>query len=421
MLHSLRTIALSKKLLITSAVGGGLFAVSAFGVWGWMHMRGDNDARSWALVELVALGIVPFVSAIFLAMRFAMGVGQKLSSAGFQFRIDQLQKRLNAQDDFFRAINDYTPSALMIFDNNNEYWFVNAAAAQELGSSNNNVLGKKPSAILKGEAGRAVEKSLDQVRANKEPLEVLTHVKDKLGQSRYVQTCYQLLTPFGEFPGGVLAREENVTNILVERERRENMLRQVISTLVAVVDRRDPYAAGHSARVGQLSRSLAVELHLSEREIDAAEISGSLMNFGKVLVSRSILTKTEALTPDELQRIRDGILTSADILSLIDFSTPVVPILRQVLERYDGTGAPSNLQGEAILIAARIVAVANAFVAMVSPRAYRPGAEFSEAAGRLAKDGGKAFDPRVIEALDSFLAKNKSRLDWLALTQTGHS
>ena len=108
------------------------------------------------------------------------------------------------------------------------------------------------------------------------------------------------------------------------------------------------YASGHSQRVGQLSRALAEELVLSELEIETAETAGSLMNFGKMLVSRQILTKTVALTTEELQRVRDGIMTSADILSMIDFVGPVVPTLRQVLERMDGTGAPKNLKGEQI-------------------------------------------------------------------------
>jgi HD-GYP domain-containing protein (c-di-GMP phosphodiesterase class II) len=418
MLPSLRTLLLSKKWLLTYVVSLCLLFVSFFGFWYLAQLGNSADPTQFTRAFILGgAGILPLLIIMAMAVRMAAGVGQSLSSVGYQFRLDQLQKRLNAQDDFFRAINDYTPSALTIFNNASEYWFVNAAAAQILGGAGNSALGKKPSGVLGLDTGKKIEKSLDYVREHKKPLEILNQDTDKFGQPRYMQTSYQLLEAFGDFPGGIMAREENVTTILVERERRENMLRQVLSTLVAVVDRRDPYAAGHSARVGQLSRAMAIELQLTEREIDAAEIAGSLMNFGKVLVSRAILTKTEALTQEELQRIRDGILTSADILSLIDFSTPVVPTLRQVLERHDGTGVPFGLRGDSILMTARIVAVANAFVAMVSPRAYRPGAEFSLAAKRLAGDANKAFDPRVITTLETFLERNKHKLEWLAVKQ----
>jgi HD-GYP domain-containing protein (c-di-GMP phosphodiesterase class II) len=413
MISTLRTIALSKRSLLTYLVETFLLLASFYGFWQWAHAPTDGGDALY----LVSLGVVPLLLFFFVAMRAAAGAGRLSSLMGFQFRIDQLQKRLNAQDDFFRSITDTTPSALTIYNNENEYWFVNASAARNLRITGNSIIGKKPVSVLGAEQGRKIEKSLDQVRATNKPLDVLTEDFDENNHIRYVQTSYQALSAFGEFPGGVMAREENVTTIILERERRENMLRQVLSTLVAVVDRRDPYASGHSGRVGLLSRALAEEMHLTERECEAAEIAGSLMNFGKVLVSRSILTKTDALTEAELQRIRDGILTSADILSLIDFGTPVVATLRQVLERPDGTGAPYGLHGDAILITARIVAVANAFVALVSPRAYRPGAEFSIAAERLAKDAGKAFDNRVIAALGSFLKKNDSKLDWLAVTK----
>jgi HD-GYP domain-containing protein (c-di-GMP phosphodiesterase class II) len=162
-----------------------------------------------------------------------------------------------------------------------------------------------------------------------------------------------------------------------------------------------------------LSRAIAVEMQLSEREIEAAEIAGSLMNFGKVLVSRSILTKTDGLTQEELSRVRDGILTSADILARIDFAAPVVPTLRQVLERFDGTGVPAGLKGDEILVMARIVAVANSFIALVSPRAYRPGVDAFVAADNLAQDSGTAFDGRVITALQSYLFKNTDKLSKL--------
>jgi len=400
---------MSKRLLLTIIVEVALLVVSISG-----FLLGMQDGH---LLSLVLFGAVPLGVFVFIALREATGTGEVLSSVGYQSRIDALQKRLNVQDDFFHLINNNTPSTLTIYNDRDEYWFLNASAARELDVSENDIVGKKPVEVLGAEQGRKILKNLERVRETGALVEAFDQYSDRHGAVRYVQTRYHPLASFGEFPGGIMAWGENVTSIVIERERQENMLRQVISTLVAVVDRRDPYASGHSSRVGQLSRALAIELHLPPREIEAAEIAGSLMNFGKVLVSRAILTKTEALTPDELQRIRDSILVSADILSMIDFSAPVVPTLRQVLERYDGSGEPNKLTGDMILVTARIVAVANAFVAMVSPRAYRSGADFIAAADRLAGDAGKLFDPKVIAALQTFLKKDGAKLDWLVITK----
>lgn len=406
--------AFAPKKSLTYLIAFLLLATGAYGFWLWMSGGGQTRQD---IPFLICFGVIPLAVFIFMVAREAGEAGQIGASISFQSRLSQMQQRLNAQDDFFQTVANCTPSALTIFNTNNEYWFVNSTAAAELGLSASDVVGKKPVEVVGGERGRKLEKNLDHVKQSNTPVEVLNQENGGKSGVRYLKTIYYPISSFGEFPGGVMARNEDVTTIVIERERRENMLRQIISTLVAVVDRRDPYASGHSARVGQLSRALAVEMNLSDREVEAAEIAGSLMNFGKVLVSRSILTKTEALTQDELQRIRDSIMTSADILSLIDFGSPVVPTLRQVLERFDGTGAPEGLKGDAILITARIVAVANAFVALVSPRAYRDGIDFIVAARNLSRDAGTVFDPRIIEVLESFLRKNASKISWLSVSK----
>jgi PAS domain S-box-containing protein len=414
MLTSIRSTILSRKALLTYLVEILLLAISIYGFGkGAQDLFSANAVDRQPVVFLVLFGVVPLTVFVLIAIREAIGVTRQLSSSGFQYRIDALQKRLNAQDDFYRSINSNLPTTLTIYDSQNKFWFANASAARALGYSENDLLGKKIVDILGAERGRAVINILEEVRQSGQPQEILDQFIDKKGYICHLQTSYQALPPFGEFPGGIMARGSNITSIVVERERREKMLRQVISTLVAVVDRRDPYAAGHSAHVGFLSRALAVELKLPEREIEAAEIAGSLMNFGKVLISRSILTKTSILTSEELQRILDGILTSADILSLIDFNVPVVPTLRQVLEHFDGSGVPNQLKGDGILITARIVAVANAFVAMVSPRAYRTGQDSAPVLKRLSEDAGKAFDPQVIAALETYLSKNATKIEWL--------
>jgi hypothetical protein len=97
-----------------------------------------------------------------------------------------------------------------------------------------------------------------------------------------------------------------------------------------------------------------------------------MMNVGKILVPSDVLTRTEALGEAELQQIRNSIQASAELLQGVEFDGPVVETLRQLQENWDGSGAPRGLAGEEILLPARIVSVANAFVAMISPRAWRP-------------------------------------------------
>ncbi|MDX9689339.1 MAG: hypothetical protein EOM37_04235 [Proteobacteria bacterium] len=395
-----------------------LFALSLIGLWQisiYYVETSPNPSVNFFVImgltffSLLLLSIV-LVEDSKLAERWRLGTG-------FQSRVDQLQNKLEYREDMIRLISNHQASAITIFDRQNRFFFVNDVAAKRLGRPVDEVIGQVPSKILLDAEARRLEIRLAEARASDEPREVVDRISDGKGGARFMQRYYAGVSELAEMAGFVIQREDDLTNLIVERERREQMLRQVIDTLVAVVDRRDPYATGHSLRVGQLSKAIAGEMGLEPIQVEAAEIAGSLMNFGKVLVSRRILTKTSALTPEELQRVRDSILVSADILAIIGFDGPVVPTLRQVLERYDGTGVPEKLKGDDILITARIVAASNAFVAFVSPRAHRDGLSFKEALSVMANDSGKAYDERVLVAMAHYIENRPNKIDWLMVKQ----
>jgi HD-GYP domain-containing protein (c-di-GMP phosphodiesterase class II) len=220
-------------------------------------------------------------------------------------------------------------------------------------------------------------------------------------------------------PPSVLVVERDITEAVTERERRTRTLSQVVRTLVGVVDRRDPYAAGHSVKVAAIARAIAVEMDLSEREAETAEIAGNLLNFGKIFVAPDLLTKTGALTDDDRRQLRESLQTSAEVLAGIDFDGPVVETLRQAQAHWDGSGVPAGLAAERILVTARIVAVANAFVGMVSRRAYREAIDIDTAIELLLDQVGKTFDRRVVAALINFLDNHGGRAQWAELAQPG--
>ena len=158
--------------------------------------------------------------------------------------------------------------------------------------------------------------------------------------------------------------------------------------------------------------AIAQEMELDEGEVRTIEIAANLLNLGKTLVPPEILTKTAALTAEEVEQVRDSILTSADLLQEVDFEGPVVDTIRQVQERLDGSGRPAGLSGEDILLSARILAVANAFVAMVSARAYRAGMSFDEVTGELTGQAGVTYDRRPVSALVNYVENRGGRETW---------
>ena len=179
-----------------------------------------------------------------------------------------------------------------------------------------------------------------------------------------------------------------------------------------MVDQRDPFSAHHSARVAEVASAIAQGMHMSDAAVETCDIAGALMNLGKVTVPKSILTKTGKLSDSELAMVRDSVFTSAELVKGVDFDGPVADTIRQIQEHWDGSGQPDNLAEEGILPTARVVAVANAFVGMVSARAYRQGMSFDEASKALVSGAGTAFDRRPVSALLHYLDIEGGRQRW---------
>jgi HD-GYP domain-containing protein (c-di-GMP phosphodiesterase class II) len=191
-----------------------------------------------------------------------------------------------------------------------------------------------------------------------------------------------------------------------------------VRTLVALVDKRDPYAAHHSTRVAMVAQAAAREMGLGPDAVQTVVFAGSLMNLGKILVPTELLTKTGQLNDEELGLIRGSLRATADFLEGIDFGGPVVETLRQLSEHWDGSGQPHGLKGEDILVEVRIVAVANAFVALASPRAYRAGIDLDAAIAKLREQAGTVFDRRAVAALENSLENRGGRDAWADFGKT---
>lgn len=234
---------------------------------------------------------------------------------------------------------------------------------------------------------------------------------------RVIQTQHIPLEDYSAGPDkpparGMLIVEEDITDVVMEREKRERVLQGVVGALVSVVDRRDPFAAEHSTRVARLSHMLAAELGLSKVDSEAVEMAGELLNLGKLLVPQQILTKQGPLDEAELRVVRDSILASGDLVSKIEFEGPVVETLHQSLERVDGSGFPQGRVGDDIIVTARILAVANSFVALISPRAHRAGLPLDAAIEAILAQEGKAYDRGVIAALINYIDNKGGRSEW---------
>ena len=174
--------------------------------------------------------------------------------------------------------------------------------------------------------------------------------------------------------------------------------RTTLKALTAALETRDLETHGHSERVVNFSLRLGRELGLDEGQMRSLEFGSLLHDIGKIGVPDAILRKPAKLSEEEWVRMREHPLHGQKILRGIEFLEGASRVVAQHHERWDGSGYPLGLRGEAIDMNARIFAVADAFDAITSDRVYRAGRSYGEALAELDAYVGRQFDPRVVEA-----------------------
>ena len=177
-----------------------------------------------------------------------------------------------------------------------------------------------------------------------------------------------------------------------------DLLAGVVRALTSAIDAKDPYTCGHSDRVARISVRLAEELGLSGDILQTLYMAGLLHDIGKIGIDDSVLRKAGCLTPAEFEHIKMhpelGHRILADLKQLAD----VLPVVLHHHEQWDGSGYPHQLAGDAIPLSARIVAVADAFDAMIGDRPYRKGIPVEMVEDIFRSGAGKQWDASVVDA-----------------------
>jgi putative nucleotidyltransferase with HDIG domain len=174
---------------------------------------------------------------------------------------------------------------------------------------------------------------------------------------------------------------------------------RTIEALALAIEAKDQTTGEHLQRVRVYAMELAKELGLNEDETEALRAASVLHDIGKLAVPEHIISKPGKLTPEEFEKMKIHPIVGAEILEQVNFPYPVVPIVRAHHEKWDGSGYPNGLAGDAIPIGARILAAVDCLDALASDRQYRKALPLDEAMAKVVADSAKAFDPRVVEIL----------------------
>jgi putative nucleotidyltransferase with HDIG domain len=185
----------------------------------------------------------------------------------------------------------------------------------------------------------------------------------------------------------------------IHAQKLSNLHLRTIEALALAIEAKDQTTGEHLQRVRIYAIELAREMGLSEDETEALRAASVLHDIGKLAVPEHIIAKPGKLTPEEFEKMKVHPIVGAEILEQVDFPYPVVPIVRAHHEKWDGSGYPSGLRGQAIPMGARILAAVDCLDALASDRQYRKALPLREAMAKVASEAGTSFDPRVVEVL----------------------
>lgn len=195
-----------------------------------------------------------------------------------------------------------------------------------------------------------------------------------------------------------------VADLGAANRRLERASLSFATALIAALDARDRYTAGHSAAVAVYARDIAARLGLSEEAQQLTHLCGLVHDIGKVGLPAGLLEKPGSLTLDERRKMQEHSEIGERILANVDDYAEIARIVRHHHERVDGNGYPDGLRGEEIPLLSRIIAVADAYNAMTSGRPYRDAMPSRVARLRLAQAVQSQFDTSVVAAFEAILA-----------------
>ncbi|HXK33503.1 MAG TPA: HD-GYP domain-containing protein [Dehalococcoidia bacterium] len=224
-----------------------------------------------------------------------------------------------------------------------------------------------------------------------------TYVRDQLP----VRMVFFVLTSFVAMSLAAQFRQR--------RQHLEQKNRQTLSMLAQIVEARDTDAGVHLQHIQHYSRALALRLGLDEREADEIAYAAMIHDVGKAQVPDAILKKPGALSPLEREEIQRHTEWGGALLSESKEFETARAVARWHHERWDGTGYPDGLQGEEIPLAARIVAVADVYDALISKRPYKAAWPHADAIAEIRRLAGTHLDPRIVEAFLDLYGTNVLR------------
>jgi len=196
---------------------------------------------------------------------------------------------------------------------------------------------------------------------------------------------------------GINFEDELITQFHTEHNLTENKIWEIATSLAGAIDAKDPYTKGHSTSVSKFSEALARAINLPEKEVERITLGALLHDVGKIGIPEAVLKKEGPLSDDEWAIMKQHPIIGVDkVLQPNPSLRDLIPIVRHHHEKIDGTGYPDNLSGKDIPLAAKIVAIADTYHALISDRPYRKGMNIEKAISIIEEGAGTQWDTDLV-------------------------
>lgn len=365
-----------------------------------------ESASHYRFLSLTMLSTLSLITSLLVAAWF---YGGKVKSQQEAAQLSAQSQRLTAQSHLLSAINDNIRDYLFLVKPDGQIVFINQASATALnilapetsGKTLTNTLGKSPADQLMAMIERAVNHGQPIIK------ELSIELNGRQVQCHTSVIAFPYTTSTAN--DAVLISLHDVSQLNDARLKKERLLTQTVQALMRAIDLHDPYSANHSANTTTIAMAVGKRLGLPQSSLQALEFAANLCNIGKLFIDSKLLAKTDVLTEEEQLALRKEHEFAEKILGGIDFEGPVLATIIQKNECLDGSGYPAGLKDESIITTARVLAAANAFVAMISPRAYRDTLTTKATMANLLNGTDNQYDRHVVAALFQVV---ENEIDW---------
>ena len=349
--------------------------------------------------QIYGLGILGSLgTALLLAFIWASLVSRSHRATAQHFK--HLYTLIRQQKIMLDSVNASLQAGLMLMDKNGRLQMCNPAFSQMAGKDEHSLKGTPVGEALPEDAVLRLMEGMAEVSASGKE----GSIEISVPQPGDVRLFRVTLFPFEdhdnsgeEGKGGCVGIFQDITEFRRRAEAARERQANSIAALVRAIESVDVNLIGHSMKMEHVADLLSRAMSLPDKDRETLRLAARLSQVGKIFVPRELLTKKGKLTPEEQAEVMRAPEYAYGILRDMQFNLPVPDAVFQMGERMDGTGLPRHLAGEAINHNARILAVVNAFCAMVSSRSYRAGMQPEQAVALLMQD--KGFDSQIVSAL----------------------